>query len=153
MTYFPSPTAATVDIDLAGVSGSYVAGDQMGTLITVANFADFAGQYVSIEQATGMDGNAAMGPCDLYIHSASITVASDSAADSISDADNLTTLTRLQFGGWQASALNYHTRLLTGIPARFVCPATSVYVRVVARSTIGTITGATVRFRLTVLKH
>lgn len=142
-----SDILATVDADLAGSSGSYVFGDQMGTLLTMAAGLT-TGQQVEFRDVEILDGNAVAAPMLLNYFSGSITLASDSAADAISDADNLTCIGQLWVPGFSATSNNRKGRIITGLPLPLTCGTSgNIYLQVVAQATIGTTSTATLRFR------
>lgn len=66
---------------------AYSAGDQVGTQFTLANAARSSGGTGRIKAVTLTDANDIIGPYDVVITRASITLAADNAAYAISDAD------------------------------------------------------------------
>lgn len=65
---------------------AYSAGDQVGTLFTVANAARAAGGTGRLVGITLLDDNDVIGPYDVVLFRASVTLAADNAAFAISDA-------------------------------------------------------------------
>jgi hypothetical protein len=118
------------------MSGSYVDGDVMGTLTTLAGaFSANNGSGV-VEKIGVYDDTDTLLAFDLYVASASVTQAADSAAFAPSDSDNRLYVARFQFqtpqdvGGarqvfWYGSENIWNT-----------ATNTSMYVTMVARSTM-----------------
>ena len=68
---------------------AYVAGDQVGTLVTVANAARVTGGGGMIVGVTLIDQSDIIGAYDVVFFDSSVTLAADNAAFAISDADSL----------------------------------------------------------------
>jgi hypothetical protein len=78
---------------------AYVAGDQVGTQITLANAARLSGGSGTIVGATLIDQSDIIGAYDLAIFDSSVTLAADNAAFAISDADSLKIVALIQLAG------------------------------------------------------
>jgi hypothetical protein len=78
---------------------AYVAGDQVGTQITLANAARLSGGSGTIVGATLIDQSDIIGAYDLVIFDSSVTLAADNAAFAISDADSLKIVALIQLAG------------------------------------------------------
>jgi hypothetical protein len=78
---------------------AYVAGDQVGTQITLANAARQTGGSGTIVGATLIDQSDIIGAYDLAIFDSSVTLAADNAAFSVSDADSLKIVALIQLAG------------------------------------------------------
>jgi hypothetical protein len=78
---------------------AYVAGDQVGTQITLANAARVSGGSGVIVGATLIDQSDIIGAYDLAIFDSSVTLAADNAAFSVSDADSLKIVALIQLAG------------------------------------------------------
>jgi hypothetical protein len=78
---------------------AYVAGDQVGTQITLANAARLSGGSGTIVGATLIDQSDITGAYDLVIFDSSVTLAADNAAFAISDADSLKIVALVQLAG------------------------------------------------------
>lgn len=78
---------------------AYVAGDQVGTQITLANAARLSGGSGTIVGATLIDQSDIIGAYDLAIFDSSVTLAADNAAFAITDADSLKIVALIQLAG------------------------------------------------------
>lgn len=81
-----------VSVQSAGLttaSTAYVAGDQVGTIFTVANAARALGGSGTITGVKLIDANDIIGAYDVVFFDASVSLAADNAAFAISDADAL----------------------------------------------------------------
>lgn len=78
---------------------AYVAGDTVGTLITVANAARVSGGGGVIVGVTLIDQSDIIGPYDVLFFDSTVTLAADNAAFTISDADSLKLVAILQLPG------------------------------------------------------
>lgn len=78
---------------------SYTAGDQVGTLITLANAARVTGGGGTIVGVTLIDQSDIIGAYDVVFFDSSVTLAADNAAFSISDADSLEIVGLVQLAG------------------------------------------------------
>lgn len=149
-----TPTIVTVDVTSAGLTtatNAYSAGNVLGTLITAA-VASATGRPVRILSALLTDKANVLGPVDVNIYSATVTLAADRAAQSVSDTDLLLLLGTLSFGGANVGALNRSSQLLGGLPLTLVTTSSAnVFVEFVTRSG-HTFFGAAgdIRLRLTV---
>lgn len=84
---------------LTTTATAYSIGDQVGTQFTFANAARASGGTGTIVGAMVIDANDVIGPMDLAIFQASVTLASDNAAFSISDSDALNLVGWIQMVG------------------------------------------------------
>lgn len=116
------------------MGGSYVDGDVMGTLTTLTSCVSSSGGSGVIEKAMVWDDSDSLLAFDLYVASASVTQAADSAAFAPSDSDNRLYVARLKFpapqdvgGARQVEIFPY---------ANIYCAATSLFVTMVARGTM-----------------
>ena len=78
---------------------AYVAGDQVGLPITLANAARVSGGSGTIVGATLIDQSDIIGAYDLVIFDSSVTLATDNLAFAISDADSLKIVALIQLAG------------------------------------------------------
>lgn len=78
---------------------AYVAGDQVGTLVTVANAARVTGGGGMIVGVTLIDQSDIIGAYDVVFFDSSVTLAADNAAFAISDADSLKIVAIAQLAG------------------------------------------------------
>jgi hypothetical protein len=129
------------------MGGSYVDGDVMGTLTTLTSCVSSSGGSGVIEKAMVWDDSDSLLAFDLYVASASVTQASDSAAFAPSDSDNRLYVARLQF---PAPADVGGARIGKIAPFdNIYCAATSLFVTMVARSTMASsITASAIKMQL-----
>ena len=130
-------TRANFDVDLSGLTTSttnYTAGDQLGTLITVASFFTGAGATTTIRGATLIDGSKVLGPVDVFFCQASVTLAADNAANSLATGDAANVIGSLSFGGQIAAANISFAEANAGLPLELNGSGTSLYVAFVTRS-------------------
>lgn len=85
----PAREQARIAVQTSSLSTSlaYVAGDQVGTLLTLANAARASGGYGVITSVLLTNANDVIGAYDVVFFRASVTLASDSSPFSISAAD------------------------------------------------------------------
>lgn len=118
------------------MAGSYVAGDVMGTLTTLTSALSANGGSGVVEKVGVYDDTDSLLSFDLYVASASVTQAADSAAFAPSDSDNRLYVARFQFpapddvGGarqvfWTGAESVYNS-----------AAGTSLFVTMVARATM-----------------
>lgn len=84
---------------LTTITTSYTAGDQVGNQFTLANAARVSGGTGTIVGVTLTDANDIIGAYDVVITRASVTLAADNAAYSISDADAKNVVGVIQLSG------------------------------------------------------
>lgn len=108
---------------------AYVANDQVGTLLTISNAARNSGGGGWINGIMWYDDDDVMGALDFFFYKDSVTLASDSAAFSLSDAD----AQKIRY----VASMTYLTDLgaqrfgqLTGLSVPYNCTGTSLYVSV-----------------------
>lgn len=129
---------------------AYTAGDQLGTLITIANAARATGGGGWINSILYHDDDNVMGAIDVLFFNDTPTLALNNAAFAITDADarkllyigNMTYVTAL-------GAQRYGQ--LAGLSVPYFCTGTSLYVALITRTTptlTGTVTQR-IRFGLT----
>jgi hypothetical protein len=126
-------------------TGSWVTGDVMASQMTLAGAVSSAAGSGVIEKAMVFDNNANLLAFDLYLYSATVTLAADSAAWAPSDADNALCVATVKFPAPEQNSLNRLGYVATS--ENINCAATSLFITMVARSTMATaITAATVKF-------
>lgn len=118
---------------LTTATTAYVAGDQLGTEITLSNMTR-TGKGCTIVSATLIDKAKVLASVDAFLFSAATTPAADNAANSWSDADMLNCLGILHFADLVQSGNNYILQALN-------CPitvkpgsSTSIFCDLVTRS-------------------
>lgn len=113
---------------------SYSAGDQVGTLFTLANAARVSGGTGRITRALLIDANDIIGPYDVIFFRASVTLASDNAAFAISDADALALVGVLPLSGaWDLT--NNRVAQAHNLAIPYDCSGgTSLYAALVTRA-------------------
>lgn len=85
--------------DVTTATTAYTAGDQVGSLITLSDAARVSGGGGVIVGVTLIDQSDIIGAYDVVFFDASVTLASNNAAFSISDADSLTVVGLVQLAG------------------------------------------------------
>ena len=93
---------ARISVGVTGVTTAttaYTAGDQVGTIITIANAARISGGSGTIVGATLIDQSDIIGAYDVVIFDSSATLATDNAAFAITDADSLKIVALIQLAG------------------------------------------------------
>ena len=91
-----------ISVGVTGVTTAttaYVAGDQVGTLVTVANAARVTGGGGMIVGVTLIDQSDIIGAYDVVFFDSTVTLAADNAAFAISDADSLKIVAIAQLAG------------------------------------------------------
>jgi hypothetical protein len=139
-------------IAAAGLTTSttaYVAGDMLGTELTLTNMCVNTGGTGTIVSATLVDYAKVTGAVDCYLFSAASSPAADNAANSWADANMLTCVGILNFGTPITSALN-STAVLNNVGLGYTCAATSLFANFVTR-TGHTFFGAATDLKLTVV--
>lgn len=85
-----APTPFSITANSAGLttaSTAYVANDQLGTIITLANAAASSGGFGVITSVRLLDKAKVLGAVELLFFRATVTLAADNAAFDVSDAD------------------------------------------------------------------
>lgn len=118
---------------LTTASTAYVAGDQLGTILTVSNAVRAAGGTGTVLSATLLDKAAIVGAVDAYLFDRSVTLATDNAAAAFSDADMVFCLGILQFPPPKGGTGNgLATIEASGLA--FACNAADLFVALVTRA-------------------
>jgi hypothetical protein len=113
---------------------AYVAGDQVGTQITLANAARLSGGSGTIVGATLIDQSDIIGAYDLVIFDSSVTLAADNAAFAISDADSLKIVALIQLAG-AFDLTNNRVAQAYNLAIPYVCSgSTSLFAALITRS-------------------
>lgn len=138
---FPSVTIPTG-------TGSWVTGDVMASQMTLTGALSANAGGGVIEKCMVYDNNATLLAFDLYVYSATVTLAADSAAWAPSDADNALTVATIKFPAPEANSLNRLGYVAASENVFSAAASTSLFLTMVARSTMATaITAATVKFQ------
>lgn len=132
----PAPAAKRIQVQSAGLTTAtttYASGDQLGTILTFANAVRQNGATGVIQSATLLDQSQVIGAVDLFLFDRSVTLASDNAAASFSDADMLNCLGIISFPApTSVAAVNSLSTVVSGLG---IMPnATSLYGALVTRS-------------------
>ena len=118
---------------LTTATTAYTAGDQVGTLFTCASAARASGGSGTIVGATLVDANDVIGAYDVAIFDSSVTLASDNAAFSISDADALKLVGIVQLAGAYDIGANRIAQAFN-LAMPYVCSGgTSLYAGLICR--------------------
>jgi hypothetical protein len=113
---------------------AYVAGDQVGLPITLANAARLSGGSGTIVGATLIDQSDIIGAYDLVIFDSSVTLAVDNAAFSITDADSLKIVALIQLAG-AFDLTNNRVAQAYNLAITYVCSGgTSLYAALITRA-------------------
>jgi hypothetical protein len=91
-----------ISVGVTGVTTAttaYTAGDQVGTLVTLANAARVSGGSGTITGVMLIDQSDVIGAYDVILFDSTITPAADNAAFAISDADSLKIVASVQLAG------------------------------------------------------
>jgi hypothetical protein len=132
----PAPAAKRIQVQSAGLTTAtttYASGDQLGTILTFANAVRQTGATGVIQSATLLDQSQVIGAVDLFLFAQSVTLASDNAAASFSDADMLNCLGIISFPAPTAvAAVNSISTVVSGLG--ITCTATSLFGALVTRS-------------------
>lgn len=132
----PRRDLVMIDVAVTGVTTAttaYVAGDQIGAQITLANAARASGMGGTIVGAVLIDRSDIMGPVDLVFTDSSITLAGDNAAYAISDADSLKLVALVQLSG-AYDLTNNRIAQAYNIAIPYVCAgSTSLYCSIITR--------------------
>jgi hypothetical protein len=128
---------------------AYSAGDQLGTILTVAGQARATGRTGLIHGAVLIDRAKIIGAVNLYIYRATVTLAADNAAFDVSDADQDSLVGVIALGTPRVLGSNGVTTAYNlGMP--YDCAATSLFI---ALETVSghTFFGAVSDLRLTLI--
>lgn len=139
-----------VEFNIAGTSGSYVTNDVFGSETTLTGAISANGGTGTVKQAVMYDDADAMGPCELWISESTASPAADSAQFAPSDANSrlyrspgdISFGTFIDNGGariasWRGAAA-----------IKAASGATSCFLTIVCRATIGTVAANAVRVAL-----
>ena len=119
---------------LTTATATYAAGDQVGTLFTLANAGRISGGAGIITAATLIDASDVIGAFDVAIFDSSVTLASDNAAFAISDADALKLIGVIQLAG-ALDLGNNRIGQATNLAIPYVCSgSTDLYAALITRS-------------------
>lgn len=125
-----------IAVGITGVTTAttaYVAGDQVGTLVTVANAARVTGGGGMIVGVTLIDQSDIIGAYDVVFFDSSVTLAADNAAFAISDADSLDIVAVVQLAG-SFDLTNNRVAQAYNIAVPYVCNGgTSLYAALICR--------------------
>lgn len=137
-------------VTVAGTSGSYVATDVIGTETSIANAVNSAGGSGRIYHARVTDDSDVMGACDLMFASATATAAADSATFAPSDPINKLYKSTIELPGFidVGGARRVEWDGVKGI----YCAVTTLFMIVVARSTIGTLAANALEVELWIMQ-
>lgn len=124
----------------------YTSGDQLGTLLTFTTMTRISGGRGVIEGAVLTDDSAVIGPVDLLLFRSTVTVATDNAANSFSDADMQVCVGVINMPAPATSALN-SVSSWDGAKS-YGCAATSLFVAMVTRSGNAVFAGGATSLRL-----
>lgn len=118
---------------LTTASTAYVAGDQLGTILTVSGAVRASGATGTILSATLLDKAAIIGAVDVYLFDRSVTLAADNAVAAFSDTDMVFCLGILQFPPPKTGTGNgLATIEASGLA--FACNASDLFVALVTRA-------------------
>lgn len=121
---------------LTTVTTTYAAGDQVGALMTLSNAAAVSGGSGVITGVTLIDASDVLGAVDLVIYDSSVTLGSDNAAVSISDADALKIVAVVQLTGAYDIGENRVSQA-QNLAVPYVCNGSAdLYASIIARSSI-----------------
>lgn len=129
-------------------TGSWVTGDVMTSQMTLTGALSANAGSGVIEKVMVFDNNDALLAFDLYVYSASVTLAADSAAWAPSDADNALCVATVKFPAPEDNSANRLGYISSSENVFSGAASTSLFVTMVARSTMAAaITAATVKFQ------
>lgn len=149
MTSLNLATLTGTSSGLTTATTSYTDGDTLGAIISM----NLGVTNAIIVSATLSDKSNVIGAVDCFIYDRSVTLASDNAADAISDADSLFKLGLIQFP-YPQTQTNNRTAHVDSLGIGVVANASStIYLALVTRSS-HTFFGATtdLQVRLTYMK-
>lgn len=130
------------------VTTAYSAGDQVYSLMTLANAARYSGGGGVITGVVLMDANKVIGSYDIMFYRASVTLQNDNAAFNTSDADALNFVGMAQLVGGYAIG-NQNVAVANGLAIPYDCSGTDLYAALVCRAGHA-VFGAYADLRLTV---
>lgn len=131
-------------------AAAYAAGDQFGTLITIANAARFTGLGGHITGVTLFDDDDLQVGADVYFYDASVSLAADNAVYAVSDADGRKELYCCQIPYFRDNGAN-RVGAVTGISVPYVCTGTSLFVAIRTQSAV-TPTATGVAYRISMIR-
>lgn len=144
--------ALRISVQSAGLTTAttaYTAGDQVGTLFTLANAAQTSGGTGYITGVTLVDASDVIGAFDVVLFDSTVTLASDNAAFSISDADALKIVALVQLSG-AFDLGNNRLAQAVNLSVPYTCSGgTSLYAALITRSA-NSFFGATTALQLIV---
>lgn len=139
------------EANVPGVAAAvYAAGDQFGTLITIANAARFAGGGGFITGVTLFDDDDLQVGDDVYFYNDTPTLAADNAVYAINDADNRKELWCAQIPYFRDNGAQ-RTGALVGVSIPYFCTGTSLFVAIRTQSAV-TPTATGVRYRISMIR-
>lgn len=139
------------EANVPGVAAAvYAAGDQFGTLITIANAARFSGGGGFITGVSLFDDDDLQVANDVFFYNDTLTLAADNAVFAVSDADARKGLWVAQIpyfldGGAQ------RVGALVGVSVPYFCTGTSLYAAIRTQSAV-TPTATGVRIRVSMIR-
>lgn len=138
----PLPDIKNISVASAGLTNvTYAAGEQLGTIYTLADAARASGSGGYITAVKLIDANDNMGAVDIMFFDRSVTLATDNAAFAISDADALFIVALVSLPALDIG----NNRLLQALNLRipYICNATSLFAAAITRTANTGITTAT----------
>jgi len=132
----PRPLVVTLSDTSAGLTTAttaYVLSDQLGTELEFASAVRATGGTGIITSAVLLDKANIVAGIDVFLFNATVTPASDNAANSFSDTDMAKCVGVLSLSGSFNSALN-RIVMASNVPVPFSCAATSLFAHMVTRS-------------------
>lgn len=134
---YVDPHLATTQIQVASTgltiaTTAYTVDDQLGAIMTFPNAVRTSGGFGTITGVTLVDKSRGVGAVDLYLFDRSVTLASDNAANGVSDADALFCQGIISLQS-PRSSLNNYILSNSGLGQSFKCNATSLFVAMVTR--------------------
>lgn len=133
----PRRDGLDISVQSAGLTTAttaYTSGDQVGNQMTFANASRLSGGTGTIIAALLISAADIIGPFDLELATASITLAADNAAYAISDADSLKTLPLIQLAG-AVDIGNNRIAFAHSLAIRYTCVGgTSLYGGLITRT-------------------
>ena len=130
------PSLFAISVQSAGLTTAttnYSAGDQVGTLFTLANAARASGGGGYITGVTLISAADVIGAFDVVFFDASVTLASDNAAFAISDTDALEIVGIAQLAGAFAIG-NNRVAQAYNLAMPYICTGTSLFAALITRN-------------------
>lgn len=128
------PDLITLQVSSAGLTTAttaYVAGDQLGSEITVASAALYSGGSGQILSVNLIDYAKVVGAVDIFVFNAASTPAADNAANSWADQTGLMGVINLPS---PLASANQSVATVTNVGLGYVCAASSLFLNLVTRS-------------------